>query len=624
MIFAHNIKASESSALSSNGTQIIFKEPPRLRIGFINPTFTYAAYQNNSFYNFYSKYYSLAGPHTNITTDLSLIRDKKVPHEFFLLYDQKPGQPPGIPHKHLLDRLVDTVAFLAPTSNLTFINDQELHAGKIFYPNGSNSLDLLILVHEEYQTQEGYDNLKRFVAQGGTIIFMESNVLTVEVKYDPAKDTITLVKGHLFQFDGKVARRSVEERWLNETAGWLGSNFLPKFDKNTYFKDMPFNYTHTEEQYLSNPNVTILYDYKVFDPLDPKFNKTVAAYEMKYGKGKILNSALFGDKIDNDKQFFEFFKSILLPRAIGDKYNLHLNGTDHQIYGIAYNLSGSILKVNYPRSVTINLSSSLENRIILNFPKSLFALGENAKNKDLHFDVKVDNSTTSYSVFVAQRDIGFEIGFANGSKILSINVKSNPSPFSVVAPPSITLPAQGPLTEISNLGKPTIHGVSNSSSTITNDAPDRFPLGITVVKWTASDEAGHSASDLQIINVIDENLPTIKILYPSDRSLVRATDGEVVLKGTAYDKEGVKYVDIQIRNELTKKAFPYSYARPELTNKTVPYVYTRPDSGGNWSSWSFPINIKDMTNPISVTARVTDVSGHRSWDRLTFAAKGLE
>ena len=207
---------------------------------------------------------------------------------------KRPGDPPGIPHKHLLDRLVDTVAFLAPSSNLTFINDQELHAGKIFYPNGSNSVDVLILVHEEYITQEGYDNLKKFVSQGGTIIFMESNVLTVEVRYNPAKDTITLVKGHEFEFDGKVARRSVEERWLNETADWMGSNFLPKFDKNTYFRDMPFNYAHTEEQYVDNPNATILYDYKIFDPLNPKFNKTVAAYEIKYGQRQDLKfSALW-------------------------------------------------------------------------------------------------------------------------------------------------------------------------------------------------------------------------------------------------------------------------------------------------------------------------------------------
>src|SRR6476661_536056 len=64
------------------------KDPPPLKLAFLNPTFTYAAYQNNSFYNFYSKYYSLAGPHTNITTDLDLIKDKKVPHAPFYLYDQ--------------------------------------------------------------------------------------------------------------------------------------------------------------------------------------------------------------------------------------------------------------------------------------------------------------------------------------------------------------------------------------------------------------------------------------------------------------------------------------------------------------------------------------------------------
>ena len=38
-------------------------------------------------------------------------------------------------------------------------------------------------------------------------------------------------------------------------------------------------------------------------------------------------------------------------------------------------------------------------------------------------------------------------------------------------------------------------------STITNDAPEVFPLGETIVTWTATDKFGNSSSEIQIISV---------------------------------------------------------------------------------------------------------------------------
>ena len=83
-----------------------------------------------------------------------------------------------------------------------------------------------------------------------------------------------MVKGHLFEFDGKVAKRSEEdERWKNETSQWLGSNILPEL-KASYFKEMPFNYTRNEEQYINNPNAVILYNYNLTGPVDQGLNYT--------------------------------------------------------------------------------------------------------------------------------------------------------------------------------------------------------------------------------------------------------------------------------------------------------------------------------------------------------------
>ena len=63
-------------------------------------------------------------------------------------------------------------------------------------------------------TQDEYNNLKQFVSKGGTIVFIDSNIFYAQVRYDKDNRTVTLVKGHNWQFDGKTASRSVSERCI--------------------------------------------------------------------------------------------------------------------------------------------------------------------------------------------------------------------------------------------------------------------------------------------------------------------------------------------------------------------------------------------------------------------------
>ena len=64
-----------------------------------------------------------------------------------------------------------------------------------------------MLFHNEYVTQKEYDNLRQFVKNGGTIVFIDANVFYAEVRYDRDNHTITLVKGHYWEFDGKARKK---------------------------------------------------------------------------------------------------------------------------------------------------------------------------------------------------------------------------------------------------------------------------------------------------------------------------------------------------------------------------------------------------------------------------------
>ena len=117
--------------------------------------------------------------------------------------------------------LQNHISNLMPSANVTIISDLDVHNRNIFNDNTitSNKYDVIILGHQEYVTQKEYDYLRQFVANGGILILPYSNILYAEIKYNPKDDTVVLVKGHSWEFDGKSATKSIiAERWINETS----------------------------------------------------------------------------------------------------------------------------------------------------------------------------------------------------------------------------------------------------------------------------------------------------------------------------------------------------------------------------------------------------------------------
>lgn len=81
----------------------------------------------------------------------------------------------------------------------------------------------------------------------------------------------------------------------------------------------------------------------------------------------------------------------------------------------------------------------------------------------------------------------------------------SPAPVLTV-PADITAEATGVTTPVT-LGEATADGIL--PLTITNDAPAEFPLGTTVVTWTAVDADGNSASASQKVTIFDNTAPEI-------------------------------------------------------------------------------------------------------------------
>ena len=220
-----------------------------------------------------------------------------------------------------LPYLVKHLELAVPRVNLSVITDVDVDSGSIFTNNlnTTNRYNILILGHQEYVTQQEYNNFRTFVANGGTLLLLDGNVFYAQVGYDRPTHTITLIKGHGWAYNGKSAWKSVGERWFNETSQWVGSNYLCS-SCVIKFANNPFEYTHREEQYLTNNNDTLLLNYnESYSTLNPNTTKdlatahayTVGAYELQYKKGLVIGTGLYADQIITNRSFLVFLDHLL-------------------------------------------------------------------------------------------------------------------------------------------------------------------------------------------------------------------------------------------------------------------------------------------------------------------------
>ncbi len=314
------------------------------RIAFLRPTFTEAAYQEHGFYTFYAKYGVPPFTDNNITTDLDMFT-VKTPHSVAQEYsgaelmtlDNLTALIPvngtelndvsfgGFPDpQRFWTPFVDHVKKDFPNAMITVMRDEDASDGHIFYSddNKTNAYDVLMLFHNEYMTQNEYDNLRQFVKNGGNLVPIDGNPFYAEVQYDRDNQKISLVNGHGWQFDGKAARESVNERWINETKEWAGSSYMINDIKNKItFDNNPFNYTHFEENYVNNPDVTIIHDYEIKFPAQDYVNRpelketVVATYTVDYGKGKVIMLGISGRIMYDSELFFKYFDDWLVSNV---------------------------------------------------------------------------------------------------------------------------------------------------------------------------------------------------------------------------------------------------------------------------------------------------------------------
>ena len=174
----------------------------------------------------------------------------------------------------------------------------------------------------------------------------------------------------------------------------------------------------------------------------------------------------------------------------------------------------------------------------------------------------------------------------SASTTQTITVVDTTSPV-LIAPENFIIEAESTFTQIENLGEFVAEDISGIT-TVTNDAPEIFPLGETIVTWTATDDYGNSISNTQSITVLDTISPVI--MAPSDFQLEASH-----IENNIIDLIGVRASDdvevISITNDAPT-VFPLG--------ETI-VTWTATDSSGNSASATQTITVVDTTAPVITT-----------------------
>ncbi|MDE1811556.1 MAG: HYR domain-containing protein, partial [Thaumarchaeota archaeon] len=168
----------------------------------------------------------------------------------------------------------------------------------------------------------------------------------------------------------------------------------------------------------------------------------------------------------------------------------------------------------------------------------------------------------------------------NTTKILDPNDHTPPS---ITAPADITIEATGILTPVS-IGQAT--GTDNSGiASITSNAPSKFPLGITMITWTAIDNGGNVAKAVQKITVVDTTPPVLTAPQP------------VTVEATTPDHNSVD-IGLPAVNDAVGVESVTNDAPPYFPIGKTTVTWKALDTSGNAATATQVVTVKDTTPPV--------------------------
>ncbi|MDT0644384.1 HYR domain-containing protein [Zunongwangia sp. F363] len=210
--------------------------------------------------------------------------------------------------------------------------------------------------------------------------------------------------------------------------------------------------------------------------------------------------------------------------------------------------------------------------------------------------------THSNGIFAALPSGTYQLTVSNGDgdcqEVVNITIPSeddNIDPTIITcAPDMVEIAADNGSCEASNidLGLPTAtdNCTAEAELIVTNDAPEVFEKGQTIVTWTVTDAAGNFATCTQTVNVIDTQAPEIEemddIIVSTDENICGAT----VSYETPSATDNCEIESVTLTEGLA--------SGEEFPTGTTTVTYTATDNNGNTATTTFTVTVEDNEDPV--------------------------
>jgi len=213
-------------------------------------------------------------------------------------------------------------------------------------------------------------------------------------------------------------------------------------------------------------------------------------------------------------------------------------------------------------------------------------------------EVKITSNFNSGDIFlIGESNVEITATDAAGNKTtasFTVTVEDNTAPVTVSCPSDVRVSAKGNCESIGQWDVPEFSDNCDTDLTVTSShAPnDKFPLGSTVVTYTATDAAGNSRSCSFNVIVEDDSAPVFTTCI-SDIIITSDDQCEAVAEWTTPQVTDNCDTSITLESDfLSGDRFP-------LGSTTV--TYTATDDAGNSTSCSFDVLVEDNSSPALIS-----------------------
>lgn len=268
--------------------------------------------------------------------------------------------------------------------------------------------------------------------------------------------------------------------------------------------------------------------------------------------------------------------------------------------------------VDAPPAVTMTVDRVGTFSVALGEPKTFDALDNVSVTNDAPASFAMGETRVTWTVTDQAGNVA--------TAVQSVTITLAPSVVDIT-PPTLTPPAD--ITAVSSDGLPVTVTLGTPTASddsgvpiVTNNAPTQFPVGLTLVSWTAEDAAGNRTVATQRVSVTsatatDTTPPTLTLSKPTTIGPIEASAARTTIDiGTASALDAADGA-VTARNDAPANGFPVGAT-------TVTWFAT--DRAGNTATVLQTVTVVDTTAPtITVPANI-EQTGERSLNAVTLGA----